>query len=79
MNSPCLFCGLKPCCGLNRISKNEGYIVENVQPSCKFCIYSRGKLSNEEFLSQIEKIVLFRKPTSKFKGRTRLKEQIYLF
>lgn len=79
MNGPCLFCGLKPCCGLDRISKSEGYIIGNVQPSCKFCIYSRGKLSNEEFLSQIEKIVLFRKPTSRFKGRTKIRALNYCF
>ena len=39
--------------GVDRIDNNKGYTFDNVRPCCKDCNFSKGTMSEEEFLNKI--------------------------
>jgi len=45
-----------PINGLDRIDNEKGYTYTNVRPCCSKCNYMKHKLTDEEFMKQIEKI-----------------------
>lgn len=42
--------------GIDRLSSNLGYIVENCVPCCKICNYAKMELSEQDFLNHIKRI-----------------------
>lgn len=69
-SSNCFYCGAGPSTpfthnrynsyyiynGIDRVDNNKGYTKENSVPCCFMCNYSKGKLSQEEFLSWIRRL-----------------------
>ena len=43
--------------GIDRIDNNKGYLLNNIQTMCTDCNRAKSNLTNEEFLSWIQKIV----------------------
>jgi hypothetical protein len=69
---PCVFCGslgdprkTRPYRnavvfnGIDRIDSDKGYTLDNIQPCCSQCNYSKSDYSELEFLSHIRRIVNF--------------------
>ena len=43
-------------CGLDRMSPDEGYTLDNVVPACKNCNFAKLELSQKDFFAMVEKI-----------------------
>ena len=58
LNNPCFYCGttLKNI-GLDRIDNTKGYIKDNCCSCCKVCNSMKSKLTKEDFITHIKKIV----------------------
>lgn len=58
--SSCFWCGEEPQSpfthGLDRIDKDQGYLLNNIRPSCAFCNYMKNTSSDDHFKHQITKI-----------------------
>jgi len=46
--------------GLDRIDNKNGYVKDNVVSCCTICNYAKHTLSYEEFMSYLERLVLYR-------------------
>lgn len=46
--------------GIDRKDSNVGYIFENCVTCCSTCNRAKGKLTEEEFVSMCQKVVLHR-------------------
>jgi len=42
--------------GIDRIDNSKGYTVDNCVPCCKYCNYSKGNRSKEEFILWVTKV-----------------------
>lgn len=56
LKKPCVFCGVYPSNGIDRIESNTGYTQMNVQPSCSQCNYMKKNINNDSFINKIELI-----------------------
>ena len=69
----CFYCGVKPLQvfsssglyngdyiynGIDRIDSFKGYETDNCRPCCKTCNYMKQRLSEKEFVSHIENILV---------------------
>ena len=43
-------------CGVDRIDSNEGYVLENCIPCCKFCNYAK-RINSQEFFLKKTKLI----------------------
>jgi len=63
-NSRCVYCG-RPAnppvhyTGLDRIDSAQGYTEENVVPACWDCNRCKGRLSKEQFIEHVARIVFW--------------------
>lgn len=65
-SSNCTYCGVKPeqiirpsdylYNGVDRIDNNEGYILENCVPCCKFCNIVKNRFNKSEFTRWLKRI-----------------------
>ena len=49
----CIFCGISPCNGVDRYDSSQGYVQENVLPSCFQCNIMKKNIDTNEFISKI--------------------------
>lgn len=70
ISMPCVFCGAKPSkwfdpygtgrfiliTGIDRIDSSLGYSADNIQACCRVCNSMKKTLSDEEFITQVERI-----------------------
>lgn len=54
--SDCSFCGIENAFGIDRKDNEIGYILSNSVPCCSKCNFMKGKLSNTEFINQVQLI-----------------------
>jgi predicted nucleic acid-binding Zn ribbon protein len=59
-DSPCHYCGsLESINGIDRYDSRKGYTPENSVPCCFFCNNMKWILSEEQFIKQCTKIVIY--------------------
>ena len=70
----CIYCGSPPSqiskkktattpyiyTGVDRVDNSKGYKIKNVVPCCKFCNYAKNKMSVEQFILWLDRLVVFR-------------------
>lgn len=71
VNKPCYYCCLPPSgimsgygyygeyvySGIDRVDSQNGYVIGNVVPCCKFCNPAKGSLSRQEFFEWASRVV----------------------
>lgn len=57
INSPCKFCALPNCRGVDRIDSSRSYTVDNSQPCCETCNTMKSDLTQHEFISHLKAIL----------------------
>merc|ERR1711988_767291 len=55
--SQCHYCGTRANIGVNRIDKTSGFLPSNTVACCGRCCKMKAKLTKEEFLEQVHKIL----------------------
>jgi len=76
MKQACFYCGIEPrqtsghatqryngsfiYNGLDRLDNNKGYTIDNVVACCRTCNFAKGTLSQNDFLSWLDRVCRYR-------------------
>ena len=50
-SSPCFYCGVPNCTGIDRVNPDSTYSLQDVVPCCFVCNYLKGNIPKDDFLA----------------------------